>query len=120
MKNNKYFLLGMLAAVLTFSLVTVGCDTGTGGDSGTSDNNGTGGNIMFSDSVVGSWVYVLSNGNIIGFAMNETVTPGTYVGVGSFGASSLINKVTTNGGSFFPPPSTSSLPTDYYFWGTKQ
>jgi hypothetical protein len=82
---------------------------------------GTGGNVMNSGTVVGSWVYVLSNGNTVGFVMNITkVNPGTFVGVGFTGARSLMNEVTKMGGSFSPSPSTSGLPTDFYFWGTKQ
>jgi hypothetical protein len=79
-----------------------------------------GGDVLYSGTVVGSWVYVLSDGNKSGFVMNETVNRGTYIGVGAYGANSLINEITRNGGSFSPSPSTSGLPTAYYFWGQKQ
>jgi hypothetical protein len=81
---------------------------------------GTGGNVMASGRVAGSWMYVLSDGNTIGFVMDETVTPGIYVGVGEDGADSLIRETRNRGGSFSPSPSTSNLPTTYYFWGQKQ
>jgi hypothetical protein len=81
---------------------------------------GTGGNVMHAGRVVGDWVYVLSDGNTIGFVMDETVNHGTYVGVGMRGANNLIDEITSRGGSFSPFPSTSGLPTTYYFWGQKQ
>jgi hypothetical protein len=41
MNKNKHFMLGMLALLLTFGLVLVGCPTDSGNDSGGSSFDGT-------------------------------------------------------------------------------
>jgi hypothetical protein len=81
----------------------------------------TGGNVMYSGSVIGSWVYVLSEGATIGFVMDITeVQIGTSIALGVEGVTRLIASVTTNGGSFSPsPPSTNGLPNDFWFVGEK-
>jgi uncharacterized repeat protein (TIGR02543 family) len=109
--------------------VTVHSNTATYSIDGTTGTRsiatGTGGDILFLTNIdVGDWVYILSEGSVIGFAMTATDPRNketiTSIGIGAYGVTSLMKEVTSQGGTFSPEPSISGLPDDFYFWGTKE
>jgi hypothetical protein len=74
---------------------------------------------------VGEWVYILLNGDRIGFA---AIVPGIGkgMGIGADGAAALKNLFTSGtmpgnkALSFSPEPSISEFPSEYDFWGGEE
>jgi hypothetical protein len=79
-----------------------------------------GGSITVDGKPAGEWVYILSDGEEIGFfAVVTEGQPETYVGFGKTGANNLINTMENLGASFIPEPNTSGFSDDMWFWGIK-
>jgi hypothetical protein len=69
MKNNRFFLLGMLAAALTFGMLFTGCDTGTNGGGTTFSLTAAVG-----DGSSGMGTVAITSGSLTGNAPGVSVT----------------------------------------------
>jgi hypothetical protein len=82
----------------------------------------TGGNILYSGTDAGDWVYILFSGTRVGVAMTASDGTNTYtmIGIGADGVTDLIDGAKEQKASFSPEPSISGDPTSGFdFVGVK-
>jgi hypothetical protein len=81
----------------------------------------SGGNVTYSGTDIGDWLYICSDGTRIGIVVLITMgQPGTYGGFNSEGVNSLVNSITSSGVSFSSQPSVPYMSGVGWLWGPKQ